>query len=299
MNINLDMHLLRPDSEDTSATETALCKGALACRSMGCNEVSSGECVKTLKNTHKVGTEHCDAYYIASPSGIMEMQPVFPANAESGNAKPTEMEKKGFDEMNNYPSGNKRMAGEERQGESRMKENFTYGCMSNSSCSVQRENNPKRKGVRTLIAWIAGRRETEVLESIDEYIESMYASMAGRNASERINGLESEIPRKPSQQPCGEGNMFNRKLTDATETFRRGYSGGMHTRTLQRTGEAFLVPCGNAWSKSNHITGNTGKLAEDEKVADGFVIAMKRGNSRGAKEPCCCNSSNKTGGRTE
>ena len=104
-------------SEDTSATETALCEGTLACRSMRCNEVASGECVKTLKNTHKVGSEHYEAYYIASPSGIMEMQPVVSANAESSNAKPTEMEKKGFDEMNNYPSGDKRMVCEERQGE--------------------------------------------------------------------------------------------------------------------------------------------------------------------------------------
>jgi len=90
--------------------------------------------------------------------------------------------------------------------------------------------------------------------------------------------------------------MDNRKLTETIDLFRRGGSGGMQTRTHQRTGEAFLVPHRNARSKSNHITGNTGKLVEDEKVADGFVIALKRGNSRGAKEPCCCNSSNKTGG---
>ena len=37
-----------------------------------------------------------------------------------------EMEKKGFDEMNNYPSGDKRMSHKEKQGESRMRKNFTY-----------------------------------------------------------------------------------------------------------------------------------------------------------------------------
>jgi len=72
----------------------------------------------------------------------------------------------------------------------------------------------------------------------------------------------------------------------------------MQTRTHQPTGEAFLVPHRKMRSKVSHITGGTGKLAEDEKVADGFVVALKRGNSRGAKEPCCCNSSNKTGGWT-
>ena len=125
----------------------------------------------------------------------------------------------------------------------------------------------------------------------------MFASLAGCNESERIGGPESVKPRKPSCRPDGEGSMNNRKLTETIDSFRRGGSDGMQTRTLQLTGEAFLVPHRNVRSKSNHITGNTGKLVEDEKVADGFVVAMKRGNSRGAKEPCCCNSSDKMGGR--
>jgi len=70
----------------------------------------------------------------------------------------------------------------------------------------------------------------------------------------------------------------------------------MQTRTQQRTGEAFLVPRGNARRKVNHITGGTGKMAKDEKVADESVVAMKRSNIRGAKRLCCCNSSNKTEG---
>lgn len=174
-----------------------------------------------------------------------------------------------------------------------------HSCMSNESWSVQRELNPLGKGVRIPIAWIAGRRETKVLESIDKDMESMFASLAGRNESKRIGGPESENPRKPSQQLCGEGSMGNRNLTVTIDSFRRGDSGGMQTRIHQPTGEALLVPRRNAWSKVSHITGNTGKLAEDERVADGFVVASKRGNSRGAKEPCCCNSSNNTGGRTE
>jgi hypothetical protein len=37
----------------------------------------------------------------------------------------------------------------------------------------------------------------------------------------------------------------------------------------------------------SHITGNTGKLAEGERVAEGLVVAVKRSNVRGAKRPCC------------
>lgn len=193
-------------------------------------------------------------------------------------------------------SRSKRMLHKERQRASCVRENFMHSCMSKDSCSVQRENNPLGQGVRSPIVRIAGQRETEVLESIGKYMESMYASIAGGNESERRNGLESENPRKPSQQPCGEGSMENRKLNETIETFRRGYSGGMHTRTQQRTGEALLVPCRNEWKKVSRITGNTGKSTENERVADELVVAMKRGNACGVKRLCCCESSDKTGG---
>jgi hypothetical protein len=58
------------------------------------------------------------------------------------------------------------------------------------------------------------------------------------------------------------------------------------TRTCQATGEAFLVPGRNRRSKVGRITGDTGKAAEDEKVAAGSVVATKRSNVRGAKGPC-------------
>ena len=58
------------------------------------------------------------------------------------------------------------------------------------------------------------------------------------------------------------------------------------TRTCQATGEALLVPARNRRSKVGRITGETGKSAEDERVAAGSVVAMKRSNDRGAKGPC-------------
>ena len=59
------------------------------------------------------------------------------------------------------------------------------------------------------------------------------------------------------------------------------------TRTCQATGEAVLVPGSHVWSKVSRITGITGKSTEDETVAAGSVVALKRGNARGAKGPCC------------
>src|SRR5215510_12290342 len=57
-------------------------------------------------------------------------------------------------------------------------------------------------------------------------------------------------------------------------------------KDMQATGEALLVPARNRRSKVGRITGNTGKSAEDERVAAGSVIAEKRSNVRGAKGPC-------------
>jgi hypothetical protein len=68
---------------------------------------------------------------------------------------------------------------------------------------------------------------------------------------------------------------------------RRGSRGSTVTRTCRATGEAVLVPPRNRRSKVGRITGTTGKSTEDETVAAGSVLAMKRGNSRGAKGPCC------------
>ncbi len=58
-------------------------------------------------------------------------------------------------------------------------------------------------------------------------------------------------------------------------------------RTCRATGEALLVPERNLWSKVGPISVYSVKWAEDERVAEGFVVAMKRSNDRGAKGPCC------------
>src|ERR1700682_1337776 len=79
--------------------------------------------------------------------------------------------------------------------------------------------------------------------------------------------------------------MECRNLTDAASPPRRGGSDSTVTRTCQATGEALLVPARNRRSKVGRITGETGKSAEDERVAAGSVVAMKRSNVRGAEGP--------------
>src|SRR5216684_1335337 len=50
-------------------------------------------------------------------------------------------------------------------------------------------------------------------------------------------------------------------------------------------------------SQVGRITGTSGKSAEDETAAARFVVATKRGNARGAKEPCCIDVGVNTEGR--
>jgi endonuclease YncB( thermonuclease family) len=55
---------------------------------------------------------------------------------------------------------------------------------------------------------------------------------------------------------------------------------------MPATGEALFVPGRNPWRKVGRITGE-GKSVEGERVAEGLIGAMRRGNARGAKEPYC------------
>ena len=146
---------------------------------------------------------------------------------------------------------------------------------------------------------MAGRKETESLKPIDKAILGMVSESPGRNESEPTGGLESTEPRRPSPQLSGEGSMDRRRLTDAARQLRRGGRDSTVTRTRRATGETLLVPSRNRRSKVDRITGDTGKSVEGERVADGSAVAMKRGNARGAKGPCCSQCSNNMGGKGE
>ena len=74
---------------------------------------------------------------------------------------------------------------------------------------------PTEVKVRSLVAWIAGRREIEFPKPIDKAIFRMVSKSSGRNESERRCGLESDKPQGLSLQPKGVSSMERRKLTDA------------------------------------------------------------------------------------
>src|SRR5262245_4359950 len=73
---------------------------------------------------------------------------------------------------------------------------------------------------------MAGRRETEPLEPIDEAIARMVSELPGRNVSERRGSLEIAKLRRPSVSCLREGSRGRRSLADAATPLRRGESDG-------------------------------------------------------------------------
>ena len=126
-----------------------------------------------------------------------------------------------------------------------------------------------------------------MLKPLDNPTRGVGASCSGRNESEREVAPKVSSPGGRARNREGEGSTTRCKPMD-----RAGHSGGVvsdgtTTRTHRATGEALLVPARKGGSWVGRITGSTGKSADDERVADGPVVAAKRGNARGAKEPCC------------
>ena len=136
------------------------------------------------------------------------------------------------------------------------------------------------------VVWIAGWRETKNPEAHRQGLPWGDYESPGRNDSERKCGLERLAPRA---EPASVGRRQHGmpKSDRCGIPPRRGESDSTVTRTCRVTGEALLVPVRNHRSKVDRITGQTGKSIEGERVADGSVVATKRGNARGAKGPCC------------
>ena len=126
-----------------------------------------------------------------------------------------------------------------------------------------------------------------VLKPLDNPTRGVGASCSGRNDSERevapkVNSLGGRARNRE-----GEGSTTRRKPIDAAGRSGGVVSDGTTTRTQRATGETLLVPTRKGGSWVGRITGTTGKSADDERVAEGFAVAMKRGNARGANGPCC------------
>ncbi len=140
---------------------------------------------------------------------------------------------------------------------------------------------PAGARARRPVAWIAGWRETETLKPIDKTIRGMVSESPGRNASER------EMASKSPNSGGREGNTGRRSLADEASRSGGAGSDSTVTQTHRATGETLLVPLRNQRKQVGRITGTPGKSADGERVADGSGVAMKRGNARGAKGPCC------------
>src|SRR4051794_9005876 len=113
------------------------------------------------------------------------------------------------------------------------------------------------------------------------------ASCSGRNESEREVAPKVSSSGGRARNREGEGSMAHRNPVDTVGCSGGVVSDGTTTRTHRATGETLLVPTRKGGSWVGRITGSTGKSADDERVAEGSVVALRRGNARGAKGPCC------------
>jgi len=153
------------------------------------------------------------------------------------------------------------------------------------ACSVG--DSPTGVKVRDLVAWVAFVEETKRMKPTDKAIVRMVSESPGRNVSEPVGGLENALAPEAEPAFAGRRQHESSQADRSDETFRRGVRDSTVTRAGQATGEAVLVPPRNRWSRVGHITGATGKVADGETVAEGFVVCADRSNVRGAKEPCC------------
>ena len=60
----------------------------------------------------------------------------------------------------------------------------------------------------------------------------------------------------------------------------------MMARTHHATGEALAAPVEKSPEQGRSYNRTNGKGTEGGRVAEGPVVAMMRGNARGAKRPC-------------
>ena len=137
------------------------------------------------------------------------------------------------------------------------------------------------------VAGRAGRRETKGSEAPRQPHPWDERKFSGRNESEREVAPKVSSPGGRARNREGEGSMTRHQPIDRAGCSGGVVSDGTTTRTHRATGEALLVPTRNGGSWVGRITGNTGKSADDERVTEGLIVATKRGNARGAKEPCC------------
>ena len=177
------------------------------------------------------------------------------------------------------------------------REAFVRFRVSSKGWCVQWGVSPTGVRARGPVAWIAVRRETDWSEAYRQ---------SHRKDGERVSGPQhvrtDRLPRE-EQGPMAEPKEAGRRqdgvthLADASGHIGGVTSAARRQRTRYATGEARLVPGRKPLEETSPRTSAPGKWRDDERVADGSVVVMTRGNARRAKGPCCRQSVVKMEGR--
>ena len=130
-------------------------------------------------------------------------------------------------------------------------------------------------------------RETDLLKLARKAHACVGSERLGRSVSERIGGPENESPGGRAYngrvKAAGAGESWAIRWRPPAGWERRHDRAG-HIEQLEKPSSSHGE---SPWSKVRAITGNTGKGAEDERVAERRVVAQKLGNAGGAKAPYC------------
>jgi hypothetical protein len=97
---------------------------------------------------------------------------------------------------------------------SRMRENFTYGCASSKGWARFAGVSPAEARARRLVAWMAGRRETNDLKPIDNAIVRMVASHRAAAQANAQVAPKMSGPGGRARNREGEGSIEARRLAD-------------------------------------------------------------------------------------
>jgi len=142
--------------------------------------------------------------------------------------------------------------------------------------------------VRSPVAWIAGWRETKTLKPIDGHF---LGECASHRAVTKVNVEVASKMKNSEGRACnrkGEGSMGSRNSDRYGYSTSAGWKRRHDDKDMLSNWRSPPRPGAKSQEQGRpSITGEPGKWAEGERVADGFAVAMKPGNAGGAKEPCC------------
>ena len=137
------------------------------------------------------------------------------------------------------------------------------------------------------VAWMAGGSESDCSEPIDDIFAREMREPSGRNSCERKSSLETDKARRPRPLVGREGSTKKRRLAEALLRSGGVKAAARRQGHVEATGDTLLVPSSDRRKRLAGITGAPGKSGDDERESDGYVVASKWGNARGAKVPCC------------